>query len=72
MARLKRISSKNGSRFIDVVESEDGSYMLQQFINKYDKEEERSYTVREFSGPTGKFGDLDSAIIEAERLMSQS
>lgn len=69
MEKLKRISSKNGARFIDIVKSDDGSFLLQKFVQKYDSEEERTYEVREFPDPVGRYGDLDAAITEAERLL---
>ncbi|WDE11753.1 hypothetical protein [Thalassomonas haliotis] len=69
MAELKRIFSINEKSFINVTESEDGIYELQQFIEKYDSEEEVYYEVRVLPGPTGKYGDLEAAISEAERLM---
>ncbi|PUA26854.1 MAG: hypothetical protein B0W54_20715 [Cellvibrio sp. 79] len=41
MTKVERISSKSGNRFIDVMEHEDGSYLLHQFIRKYDLEKRR-------------------------------
>ena len=72
MISLKHVLSKSRNRFIDVIKSEDGSYMLQQYVIKYDPEEDLSYKVRELPRPTGKYGDLESAINEAERLMQQN
>ncbi len=69
MTKLKRIVSKNNKKFIDVIKSENGFYELQQYIKKFDPEEESDYEIRELPGPTGIYGDLDTAINEAERLM---
>ncbi len=69
MARLKRIYSISEKCFIDVVKSESGYFELEQFARKYDCEEEVFYEIREYPGPVGKFGEFDSAVEEAERLM---
>lgn len=69
MKRLERISSRSGTRFIDVVQTEDGSYVLQTFVRKYDSEEEQTYEVRELPDPTGRYAELNAAIIEAKRLL---
>jgi len=69
MEKLRRISSKSGKRFIDVVKAEDGSYLLQKYVEKYDPEEERTYKVRELPDPVSRFGDVSSAVSEAKRLL---
>lgn len=69
MTKLKRILSINKKKFIDVVETENGRYELQQYVKKYDSEEKVYYVVRELPGPLGKYGDLESAIIEAETII---
>lgn len=69
MERLKRIISKSGTRFVDIVKAEDGSYLLRKFVTKYDFEEDRMYEVRELPDPGGRYGDMESAISEAERLL---
>ena len=66
---FKRISSKNKQRSIDIVETSYGGFELVLYIIKYDLEEEKYYEVREFPGPTGNYGDIDSAIAEAKRLI---
>ena len=69
MEKLKRISSKNKDQFIDVVQVENGYYLLQKFVQKYDFEEKQNYEVREHPDPSGRFGDLDTAVLEANRLL---
>jgi hypothetical protein len=69
MKKLKRILSKNENRFIDVIQEESGSYSLHQFVRKYDAEEEQSYEIRVLPDPAGKFGELDTAILEAKRIL---
>jgi len=69
MITMKRISSVNKNRFIDVVKLDDGSFVLQKFVEKYDPEEDASYVVRELPDPTGRFGELGLAVDEAERLV---
>jgi hypothetical protein len=69
MQKPNRIKSKNGKRFIDIVKSTDGYYCLQLFLVKYDEEEGCSYEVRQFPDPSGKYGTIESALEEAERLV---
>ena len=65
----ERIFSSSGEQMIEVVRESDGSYTLHKFIRKYDEEEERFYEVRELPNPAGKYGDLSSAIKEAQRVL---
>ena len=69
MGELKRISSKCGNRFIDVVETEDGSYLLHKFARKYDSEEDKYYEIRELPDPGGRYGKLNAAISEGKRVL---
>ncbi len=72
MTKVQRISSKSENRFIDVMEHEDGYYLLHQFIRKYDAEEDKYYEVRALPDPSGRFGDFSSAVLEAQRVMNLS
>ncbi|WP_027330147.1 hypothetical protein [Marinimicrobium agarilyticum] len=69
MEKLKRISSKSGTRFIEIMKTDNGSLLLQKFVQQYDPEEDRIYEIREFPDPEGRYGDLDAAIAEAMRLL---
>lgn len=69
MEKLKRISSANGQRIIEVAQDNDGSYLLHKFVRKYDSEEDKSYEIREYPDPNGRFGDFDSAVKEAKSLL---
>ncbi|MEL4256862.1 hypothetical protein HT094_15150 [Shewanella sp. ZOR0012] len=66
---LERISSENKQKSIDIVKSPNGGFELVHYIKKYDLEEDKYYEIREFPGPTGTYGDLNSAIAEAKRLV---
>lgn len=66
---LKRIVSDDKRVIIDVVESSSGGFELHQYSNKYDPEEEVFYEVRVLPGPSSKFGDLESAVIEAQNIV---
>lgn len=70
MDKFKRITSANGKRSIAIVKAEEGSFSLQQFILKYDEEEDCYYEIRQLPDPSGKYGDLDLALKEAERLLN--
>jgi len=72
MEKIERIFSGCGKRIIEVVRDSDGSYLLHKFIRKYDSEEEKSYEIREFPDPAGRFGDFDSAVREAKDLLGIS
>ena len=69
MEKLKRISSKDENQFIDILQAEDGAYILHKYVKKYDSEEECNYEVREFPDPTGRYGELGPAIYEAEKIL---
>jgi hypothetical protein len=69
MEKMDRIFSGDGARFIDVMQSKDGSYLLRKFVRKYDPDEERTYEVRELPDPAGRYGDVDAAVAEARRLL---
>ncbi len=69
MEKIERIHSGCGKQIIEVVRDSDGSYLLHKFVRKYDSEEEKTYEVRERPDPTGRFGDLDSAVKEAKYLL---
>lgn len=69
MEKLERVSSDCGKRIIEVVRDSGGTYLLHKFVRKYDPEEEKSYEIREFPDPTGRFGDFDSAVKEAKNIL---
>ena len=69
MEKLERIFSDCGKRIIEVARDSDGSYLLLKFVRKYDSEEEKSYEIREYPDPTGRFGDFESAVKEAKDLL---
>ncbi|WP_148707055.1 hypothetical protein [Marinobacter sp. F3R11] len=69
MEKLERISSADGRQIFEVVQDNDGSYLLHKFVRKYDSEEDKSYEIREYPDPTGRFGDFDSAVKEAKNLL---
>ena len=70
MKQVKRIFSSDGREHIDIFSANDGRYTLQWFISKYDPEEEVDYEVQKKPSPSSIFGDIDSAIAEAKRLIS--
>ena len=70
MKKVKRVLSKSKRRFIDVIQAEEGSYLLHQFVRKYDAEEDKNYEIRELPDPVGKFGELEAAILEAKRIVN--
>ena len=69
MKKIERIASSDEKKFIEILQKEDGSYALQRFARKYDREEESEYEIRELPDPEGKFADLSTAIDEAKRLL---
>ncbi|MEM9103699.1 MAG: hypothetical protein AAGB12_15425 [Pseudomonadota bacterium] len=70
MNEIERVSSESGNQFIDIVQADDGSYMLHQFVRKFDPEEEQYYVIRISPDPAGKFGDLTVAFSEAKKIMA--
>lgn len=70
MRQVKRISSIDGKHNIDILLTDDGGYTLQWFISKYDPEEEVDYEIQKKPSPSSIFGDKESAIAEAKRLIS--
>lgn len=71
MEKIQRFSSDNGLKIIEIIQDSDGTYLLHKFIVKYDSEEKQSYEVREYPGPTGRFGDFGSAVKEAKSLLEK-
>lgn len=69
MEKPELIVSDCGRRMIEVVRDGDGYYCFRQFVHKYDAEEEASYDIRELPDPTGRFGDFETAVKEAERFL---
>jgi len=69
MEKIERIQSDCGKKIIEVVKDSNGSYLLHKFVRKYDSEEERTYEVREHPDPSGRFGDIESAVQEAKYLL---
>lgn len=65
----ERVFSYTGEQIIEIVQDSDGSYTLNKFVRKYDTEEEKFYEVRELPNPTGRYGDLSSAVKEAKRVL---
>lgn len=70
MIQVERIFSSDGKDHIDIFLADDGRYTLQWLISKYDPEEEVDYEVQKKPSPSSTFGDIDSAIAEAKRLIS--
>jgi len=69
MAKIKRISTKDGKKSVEIHQSQEGAYVLQKYVQKYDSEEEVYYEVRATPDPVGLFGDIDSATQEAKVLL---
>lgn len=69
MTKIKRISTEGGKESVEIHQSQDGVFVLQKYVQKYDPEEEVHYEVRVTPDPAGLFGDLDSATQEAKVLL---
>ena len=69
MTKIKRISTENDRESIEIHQSNDGLFVLQKYVQKYDSEEEVYYEVRVTPDPAGLFGDVDSATQEARVLL---
>jgi hypothetical protein len=69
MITLQRIESEDAKRFIEILRSEDGTFVLRKYVKKYDREEERWYEVREKPDPQGRFADREMAIAEAKVIL---
>ena len=69
MTKIKRFSKEDDKVSIEIHESEEGSFVLQKYVQKYDAEEEVFYEVRLTPDPAGLFGDIDSATQEAKVLL---
>lgn len=69
MKIIERICSDSGMQIVEVVQENDGSFMLRKFLRVYDPEEEKFYEVREFPDESSRFGELDVAVNEAKRLL---
>ena len=67
MEKIKRIHSDCEKRIIEIVRDDDGSYLLNEFVRKYDSEEEVTYEIRVLSNLGGRYGNLSSAVKEAKR-----
>ncbi len=64
------VVSSDGTKTIEIVERESGFYGLICYVKKYDSEEDCNYTVRVLPDPGGIFGDITSATIEANRILT--
>lgn len=71
MRSLSRVTSVDGSRYVDVLECRDGTIVLVKYIVRKDSEEGVEYVVRDLPDASGKFGDLGAALAEAERLVGR-
>lgn len=71
MGKVKRVYSDKNSRIIEIVKDNDNSYLLHEYVFKYDPEEEVNYEIRVDSNLGGRYGDLASAVKEAERILKQ-
>jgi len=69
MKKIKRVTSSDGKKLVDVLQEKDGSYSLQRFTRKYDSEEDCEYEIRELPYPEGKFAGLSTAIDAAKRIL---
>ncbi|MEM0515685.1 hypothetical protein WCN91_09735 [Pseudoalteromonas sp. YIC-827] len=69
MVKIKRFSTEDDKVSIEIYLSQEGSFVLQKFVQKYDSEEEVFYEVRVTPDPAGLFGDIDSATQEAKALI---
>ena len=69
MNKTERVVSKDGIRYIDVMQAEDGSFILHKFARRYDPDEDKDYVIRELPNPQGRYGDLKAAINEAETVL---
>ena len=72
MEMLERVFSDSGTQIIEIVRTEDGTYLLQKYVRKYDTEEETFYEIREYPDPSGRFGDLEIALKEAKNILGIS
>ena len=64
-----RVESSDGNSYIEIVISASGGYCLELYEARYDDEELCTYFVRVLPSPTGKYGDLTTAIKESERVL---
>ncbi len=64
-----RVESNDGNSYIEIVISASGGYCLELYEARYDDEELCTYFVRVLPSPTGKYGDLTTAIKESERVL---
>lgn len=69
MTKIKRISTEDDKESVEIHQSQEGVFILQKYIQKYDSEEEVYYEVRVTPDPAGLFGDVDSATQEAKVLL---
>ncbi len=67
----RRVYSECGSRILEVAKTEGGLYTLKEFARRYDTEEKAAYEIKVQSNiSSSKFGDFETALQEAERLVS--
>lgn len=69
MTKINRISTEDGKESVEIHQSQEGAYVLQKYVQKYDSEEEVYYEVRVTPDPAGFFGDAASATQEAKVLL---
>lgn len=69
MSTLQRIESEDGKQSIEILRSEDGTFVLRKHVKRYDREEELWYEVREKPDPHGRFADREMAIAEAKVIL---
>lgn len=70
MKTVDRLKSCKSGKIIDVVRDTDGTFLLHEYESKYDAEEETTYEVRVHPDPGGRYGSIEMAIAEANRILS--
>lgn len=69
MKTIKKIESPRGTKSILVMKDTNGIYYLKRYETKFDKEEEKFYTIPHLPDPGGKYDKLDLAVAEAKALL---
>lgn len=68
---LAQVASIDGREVVNVYCDEAGNFRLQKFATNFDEEEQVKYEIAVNPNPVGIYGSLESAISEAEALVSK-
>ena len=64
-----KIYAEDRNSFIEIVEERQGVFSLHKYVQRYDEEEDVSYTLRSIPNPGGKYGSEEIARQNAIRLI---